>query len=57
MAELLKSKEPVAAMKERLAAQIARLEQAGVRPKMTIVRCGARPESRSSAFQYHAKPF
>ena len=47
MAELLKSKEPVAAMKERLAAQIARLEQAGVRPKMTIVRCGARPDDLS----------
>ncbi len=47
MAELLKGKEPVAAMKERLAAQIARLEQAGVRPKMTIVRCGARPDDLS----------
>lgn len=47
MAELLKGKEPVAAMKERLTAQVARLEQAGVRPKMTIVRCGARPDDLS----------
>ena len=32
MAELLKGKEPVAAMKERLTAQVARLKQAGVHP-------------------------
>lgn len=47
MAELLKGKEPVAAMKERLTAQVARLKQAGVHPKMTIVRCGARPDDLS----------
>ncbi len=47
MAELLKGKEVVAAMKERLTAQVARLEQAGVHPKMAIVRCGARPDDLS----------
>lgn len=47
MAELLKGKEVVAAMKERLTAQVARLEQKGIHPKMAIVRCGARPDDLS----------
>ena len=47
MAELLKGKEVVAAMKERLLQQVNKLEEAGVHPQMAIVRCGARPDDLS----------
>lgn len=47
MAELLKGKEVIAAMKERLLAQVAQLESRGVHPQMAIVRCGARPDDLS----------
>ena len=47
MAELLKGKEVVAAMKERLLGQVARLEEQGIHPQMAILRCGARPDDLS----------
>ena len=47
MAELLKGKEVVAAMKERLLVQVARLEEQGIHPQMAILRCGARPDDLS----------
>lgn len=47
MAELLKGASVTAAMKERISAQVAKLEQAGIHPQMAIVRCGARPDDLS----------
>lgn len=47
MAEILKGKEVVAAMKEKLIAEVATLEAAGIQPTLAIVRVGERPDDIS----------
>ena len=47
MAMLLKGAEAAAAMNEKTAARVARLEAAGVRPTLAVVRVGERPDDLS----------
>ena len=47
MAEILKGKEVVAAMKEKLTADVAELQAKGVNPTLAIVRVGERPDDIS----------
>ncbi len=47
MAEVLKGKEVVAAMKEKLMADVAELQAKGVNPTLAIVRVGERPDDIS----------
>lgn len=47
MAEILKGKEVVAAMKEKLIAEVAALQAKGVEPTLAIVRVGERPDDIS----------
>ena len=47
MAEILKGKEVVAAMKEKMIADVAELQAKGVNPTLAIVRVGERPDDIS----------
>lgn len=47
MAEVLKGKEVVSALKEKLTAQVAQLQEKGVSPTLAIVRVGERPDDVS----------
>ena len=47
MAEILKGKEVVAAMKEKMIADVAELQAKGVEPTLAIVRVGERPDDIS----------
>ena len=47
MAMLLKGAQAAAAMNEKTAARVARLEAAGVRPTLAVVRVGERPDDLS----------
>ena len=47
MAEILKGKEVVAALKEKLIAEVAALQEKGVTPTLAIVRVGERPDDIS----------
>jgi len=47
MAEILKGKDVVAAMKEKLTADVAELQAKGVNPTLAIVRVGERPDDIS----------
>ncbi len=47
MAEILKGKEVVAALKEKLIADVAALQEKGINPTLAIVRVGERPDDIS----------
>lgn len=47
MAEVLKGKEVVSALKEKLTARVAQLQEKGVSPTLAIVRVGERPDDVS----------